>query len=215
MPHPAADIRAALNHLPARCRYHGDDIDPPSPGRGRESCCDTGLPAVRRRAAEQALAQLSAGTSPPPEPNDGHRPPVPPTTEAPPRTRLTIDQLTSDDLDSLYDRLEDAENRARSSREPTAEPEAEDGPVLPARLLNIVHPVRPYLSGACEVAAACTTTARRHPRIAETLNERAAYLHDRCRRTHEYTGEQCLCRCHHSAPRPSEQPTADAIEGSP
>ncbi len=50
-------IRAALEMLPAACRYHGDNIDP-SGGWRREACCDTGIPAMRRRQAEQELQAL-------------------------------------------------------------------------------------------------------------------------------------------------------------
>ncbi|WP_219512784.1 hypothetical protein [Nonomuraea ceibae] len=57
----AAAIRAALECLPAECSYHGTAIEPGS-GRlyGREACCDTGRPAMRRRQAEQALERMVA-----------------------------------------------------------------------------------------------------------------------------------------------------------
>jgi hypothetical protein len=51
-------VRRALDSLPARCRYHGEDTDPRRPSYGHEACCDTGIPAQRRRLAEQALTQL-------------------------------------------------------------------------------------------------------------------------------------------------------------
>jgi len=55
-----AVIRAALESLPAQCRYHGENTDPPDGLFRREACCDTGIPAQRRKAAEQALHQLAA-----------------------------------------------------------------------------------------------------------------------------------------------------------
>lgn len=51
-------IRAALEKLPATCRYHGDKIDPPESLIRREACCDTGIPAMRRRKAEEQLQAL-------------------------------------------------------------------------------------------------------------------------------------------------------------
>lgn len=56
---PLAVIRAALESLPAQCRYHGENTQPRDTLFGREACCDTGIPARRRKAAEQALHQLS------------------------------------------------------------------------------------------------------------------------------------------------------------
>lgn len=53
-----AAIRAALNELPNACRYHQDRLDPDRPGWGREACCDTGLPALRRRNAMAALDRI-------------------------------------------------------------------------------------------------------------------------------------------------------------
>lgn len=50
-------IRAAVECLPSTCRYHGDEIEP-YPASTREACCDTGVPALRRRRAEEALARL-------------------------------------------------------------------------------------------------------------------------------------------------------------
>jgi hypothetical protein len=57
-----AIIRKALEELPAQCRYHGDATAPSDRGRlfGREACCDTGVPAQRRKVAEQALRNLAA-----------------------------------------------------------------------------------------------------------------------------------------------------------
>ena len=50
-------IEAALSQLPSQCRYHGDKTDPPADLIRREACCDTGVPARRRRIAEEALAR--------------------------------------------------------------------------------------------------------------------------------------------------------------
>ncbi|MFJ8727695.1 hypothetical protein [Streptomyces sp. NPDC093269] len=53
-------LRRALADLPAVCRYHGENPAPRSPSYGREACCDTGEPAMRRRKAEEALRALVA-----------------------------------------------------------------------------------------------------------------------------------------------------------
>lgn len=58
-----ATIQAALESLPEQCRYHGDETKPRDRLYGREACCDTGIPAQRRKKAEQALATL--GWTPP------------------------------------------------------------------------------------------------------------------------------------------------------
>lgn len=55
-----ASIRSALGELPDVCRYHQDRLDPDRPGWGREACCDTGLPALRRREAMAALDRIEA-----------------------------------------------------------------------------------------------------------------------------------------------------------
>jgi len=57
---PLAVIRAALESLPEQCRYHGENTEPRDTLFGREACCDTGLPAQRRKLAEQALRQVDA-----------------------------------------------------------------------------------------------------------------------------------------------------------
>jgi hypothetical protein len=51
-------IEAALSELPKQCRYHGDRTDPPDGLIRREACCDTGVAAHRRKAAEEVLARL-------------------------------------------------------------------------------------------------------------------------------------------------------------
>lgn len=60
-----ATIRRALAMLPETCRYHGHRIDRPSQrSGGLPACCDTGVPAWRRREAllildrEEATEQL-------------------------------------------------------------------------------------------------------------------------------------------------------------
>lgn len=59
--HAIATIQAALEALPAQCRYHGEATEPSDRDRlyGREACCDTGIPAERRKKAEQALTNLA------------------------------------------------------------------------------------------------------------------------------------------------------------
>jgi hypothetical protein len=51
-------IEAALSKLPEQCRYHGDSTAPPPSLIRREACCDTGVAAHRRKAAEEVLARL-------------------------------------------------------------------------------------------------------------------------------------------------------------
>ncbi|WNI15566.1 hypothetical protein [Actinacidiphila sp. ITFR-21] len=55
----AAALRAAITALPARCRYHGDNTEPSESLIHREACCDTGIPAQRRKHAEAILARLA------------------------------------------------------------------------------------------------------------------------------------------------------------
>ncbi|MFG2404216.1 hypothetical protein ACGFR8_07730 [Streptomyces brevispora] len=64
IPHAAHRIREALEQLPEQCRYHRDRLDPDHLSRGREACCDTGVPSRRRRVALDALDGL---TAPPPD----------------------------------------------------------------------------------------------------------------------------------------------------
>jgi hypothetical protein len=57
-------LRTAIETLPRTCKYHGEDIEPLAPAFSawpyREACCDTGVPALRRRRAEEVLARLEA-----------------------------------------------------------------------------------------------------------------------------------------------------------
>jgi hypothetical protein len=58
----AVDLRAlkrALEHLPAVCQYHGDQIVRDYGMWRGEACCDTGKPALARREAEAALERLT------------------------------------------------------------------------------------------------------------------------------------------------------------
>lgn len=53
-------IRVALERLPATCTYHGTATDPHDRGLFlREACCDSGVPARRRKLAEEALDRLT------------------------------------------------------------------------------------------------------------------------------------------------------------
>jgi len=53
-----ATVRAALDHLDATCRYHGESLERVIGFAGLpQACCDTGKPALARR---QALAVLDA-----------------------------------------------------------------------------------------------------------------------------------------------------------
>ena len=51
-------IREALKELPEKCWYHGDDLVRAYGQDRNKPCCDTGMPAVRRRVAEEALKRL-------------------------------------------------------------------------------------------------------------------------------------------------------------
>jgi hypothetical protein len=51
-------LTKAVSELPTRCRYHGERTDPPASLIRREACCDTGVAAHRRKAAEEVLARL-------------------------------------------------------------------------------------------------------------------------------------------------------------
>jgi hypothetical protein len=53
-----AIVKAAIEHLPATCRYHEDRLDRESRWGGG-ACCDTGKPALARREAEAALERLT------------------------------------------------------------------------------------------------------------------------------------------------------------
>lgn len=53
-----AVIREALEHLPATCRYHGDNLDREARWGGG-ACCDTGKPSLARRNAEDGLRRLA------------------------------------------------------------------------------------------------------------------------------------------------------------
>lgn len=50
-----AIIKAAVEMLPATCRYHGDHLE----HYAGLACCDTGKPALARREAEAALERLT------------------------------------------------------------------------------------------------------------------------------------------------------------
>ncbi|MEU6229975.1 hypothetical protein [Streptomyces sp. NPDC047042] len=62
-PSDLATIRAALERLPSRCRYHGDDTAPPPGLIRREACCDTGIPTQRRKNALAALERVEKGAT--------------------------------------------------------------------------------------------------------------------------------------------------------
>lgn len=55
-------IGAALAELPARCRYHGENVEDTHhlrSGPPPHACCETGRPALLRRLAEDALRGLA------------------------------------------------------------------------------------------------------------------------------------------------------------
>lgn len=51
-------IRDALNELPEKCWYHGDQLIRTYGVDRNKPCCDTGMPALRRQVAEEALKRL-------------------------------------------------------------------------------------------------------------------------------------------------------------
>ncbi|MGW4476844.1 hypothetical protein ACWENQ_44935 [Nonomuraea sp. NPDC004354] len=51
-------IEKALDVIPDRCFYHEDKTEPVPGWIRRESCCEIGRPAQRRKRAHQALADL-------------------------------------------------------------------------------------------------------------------------------------------------------------
>lgn len=55
-----ATVRRAIEALPAKCQYHGDEIVRDYGMWRGEACCDTGKPALARREAEEALRRLEA-----------------------------------------------------------------------------------------------------------------------------------------------------------
>lgn len=59
VPPDLSPIRAALAKLPVTCRYHGNKTKPRDGFPGREACCDSGIPARRRRVAAETLQALS------------------------------------------------------------------------------------------------------------------------------------------------------------
>jgi hypothetical protein len=77
-------LRAALDSLPQACRYHDDRLDPgDGPAWGsREACCDTGIPARRRREAETALHNLDRLARQPARVDVDRAALLPPVTEA-------------------------------------------------------------------------------------------------------------------------------------
>ena len=51
-------IRDALGELPEKCWYHGDQLVRAYGLDRNKACCDTGMPALRRQVAEEALKRL-------------------------------------------------------------------------------------------------------------------------------------------------------------
>lgn len=72
-----AAIRAALESLPAQCRYHGENTGPPDGSLlWREACCDTGIPARRRSTSGSAAESTRSAPSKFLSPSAPHRVPV-------------------------------------------------------------------------------------------------------------------------------------------
>ncbi|MEU7092960.1 hypothetical protein [Kitasatospora aureofaciens] len=62
--HAVPLLRQAVDQLPVLCRYHGANLDPDHQPTWREACCDTGVPARRRRTATEALGVLAQAAEP-------------------------------------------------------------------------------------------------------------------------------------------------------
>lgn len=77
--------------------------------------------------------------------------------------------------------------------------------VLPHELLRLLDMNR-YVSTACDTAGACETAAEGWPDRAVELAEWASQSHQRCRRTHKFTGQPCGCGCHHKTAGDGERP---------
>ncbi|MCF3101457.1 hypothetical protein IPZ58_07665 [Streptomyces roseoverticillatus] len=69
---------------------------------------------------------------------------------------------------------------------------------LPPRILALLD-LPPYLSTACETAAACARASQEHLLMVPSLLAR--HLHERCRLTHKFTGQPCTCPCHQEGSR--------------
>jgi hypothetical protein len=75
--------------------------------------------------------------------------------------------------------------------------------VLPAdQLAAIGHLTELYVSTACDTASSCHRAAVPRQGLddakAAELEAVADRLHSRCRLTHKFTGQKCVCWCHHN-----------------
>ena len=66
---------------------------------------------------------------------------------------------------------------------------------LPDSVLALID-VGPYLSTACDTAAACERAAEVHRTERPWLHAHAEDLHARCRLNNKFTGALCVCPCH-------------------
>lgn len=60
-------VAKALEELPAKYRYHGENVEDTHHlrwGPPPHACCDTGRPALLRRLAEEALRDLTEREAP-------------------------------------------------------------------------------------------------------------------------------------------------------
>jgi len=124
-----AAIRAALQHLPAECRYHGDRIATDQPFRYGAACCETGRSALARRRAEQALARLDD------DPAAVHAAQLARATPATPRQETGPHPMNNPTADALRERLQTAvlaclELASIDGTTPLPDPEHEDRAVL-------------------------------------------------------------------------------------
>lgn len=83
----------------------------------------------------------------------------------------------------------------------TPPPPGSDRDALPAYLRPLIAPqMRPYLSTACESAAACKSAAEIFPQHTDEFLAWARREHTDCRQTRKQDMAKCTCRCHRGRP---------------
>jgi len=85
----------------------------------------------------------------------------------------------------------------RPQEEPAVNPPGSTREQLPADLLALID-APPYVSTACQTAAACEKAYEGNPRWFGLL-QHAEQLHNRCRENQKFTGQLCACD-HHRDP---------------
>lgn len=92
----------------------------------------------------------------------------------------------------------------------TPPPPGSDRDALPKHLRHLVaSQMRPYLSTACETAAACKAAAELFPQHADELHAWEQREHAACRQTRKQEMARCICRCHRDKAR--ERPEMSVV----